>query len=198
MLTASTLVLLAAPAFAEDSDGKPMAGEISGIATYATGLAIGNSHEFASKYSFVGFNGEVMYHVRDDVSIGLTSGYQVFRGESRETVQIGDAALNAYQLRYLDTAPIFAVARYYVPVGEYMSFIPALGLGTVYTNRETNAGLVVFHEDYWHFGVAPQLGLAVHTYGPDPLIGVRYTYAVGGGDAPTESWFTAEVGVLFQ
>ena len=200
MLTASALVLLATPAFAEDSDGKPRQGEVSGIATWATGVAIGNSNEFAPKYSFVGFNGEAMYHVRDDLSIGVTSGYQVFRGEERETIQIGDgdAALNAYQLRYIDTAPILAVVRYYVAVGEYMSFLPALGVGTVYTNRETNAGLVVFHEDYWHFGVAPQLGLAVHTLGPDPLIDVKYTFAPGGEDSPTESWFTAEVGILFQ
>jgi hypothetical protein len=40
--------------------------------------------------------------------------------------------------------------------------------------------------------------LAFHTYGPDPLIQVKYTYALGGDENPTESWVSFEVGTFFE
>ena len=198
--TILALVLLAAPAYAGEARdwGEEMEGRVSGLATWSTGLAIGDSHEFAPIFGWLGFNAEIMYHAKSDLSIGLTSGYQLFRGKGRETVDVGDAALTAYQFRYLDTAPILAVARYYVDLGGAAMFYPALGVGTVYTNREVNAGFVAFHDDTWHFAVAPQVGLAIHTYGPDPLIQVKYTYAPGGDENPTESWISFELGTFFE
>jgi len=202
MRTFTTLmfVLLAMPAYAGDASdwGEEMEGRVSGLATWSTGLAIGDSHEFAPIFGWLGFNAEIMYHARSDLSIGLTSGYQLFRGKGKETVELDQATLTAYQFRYLDTAPILAVARYYVDLGGTAMFYPALGVGTVYTNREVNAGWVAVHDDTWHFAVAPQLGLAWHTYGPDPLIQVKYTYAPGGGDSPTESWISFELGTFFE
>jgi len=173
-------------------------GSVAGIGTWATGLALGKSYEFTPEYGFIGFNGELMYYVRSDVSIGLSSGYQLFLGQERSTIELGDAALNAYQFRYLDTVPIFAVGRYYVELIPELSFFPALGVGTVYTNREVLAGIVSVYDDAWHFGVAPQVGLLFHTHGPDPVIDVKYTLAPGGSEHPTEMWFTAEIGLLFD
>jgi hypothetical protein len=199
-ITMFAFVLVAAPAYAGEarSWGEEMEGRVSGLATYATGAAIGESHEFAPIYGWLGFNAEVMYHARADLSIGLTSGYQLFRGKGRETTEFDGAALTAYQFRFLDTAPILAVARYYVDLGGTAMFYPALGVGTVYTNREVNAGFVGIHDDTWHFAVAPQAGIAFHTYGPDPLLQVKYTYAPGGDENPTESWFSVELGCFFE
>jgi hypothetical protein len=198
--TMLTFVLLSAPAYAGDASswGDEMEGRVSGLATWSTGLAIGDSHEFAPIFGWLGFNAEIMYHARPDLSIGVTSGYQLFRGKGKETVELDQATLTAYQFRYLDTAPILAVVRYYVDLGGTAMFYPALGIGTAYTNREVNAGWVAVHDDTWRFAVAPQLGLAWHTYGPDPLIQVKYTYAPGGGDYPTESWVSFELGTFFE
>jgi hypothetical protein len=196
-LATVALVLVSTPVLAADpmSWDEHEEGRVTGIATWATGLAIGDSYDFAPKYGFLGFNGEVMYWARSDLSIGISSGYQLFHGKERDTVHIGDVALNSYQFRYLDTVPILAVGRYYVALGDAASFFPALGIGTIYTNREADLGLVDVHDDAWHFGVAPQVGLLFHTAGPDPLLDVKYTLAPG---SPTEMWFTAEVGALFD
>ncbi len=196
-ITTLSLVLLSAPAFA-DTWGEENVGEISGMGTWATGLAIGDSYEFTPKYGFIGFNGEIMVHVRPDLSVGLSSGYQLFLGQERSTVEIGDAALNAHQFRYLDTFPIFAVGRYFLDLGSVVSFSPALGIGTVYTNRVVELGIVAIYDDVWHFGVAPQVGLVFHTDGPDPVVNFKYTLAPTGSEHPTEMWFTAEIGLVFD
>jgi hypothetical protein len=194
------LALVSTRAFAAEplTWGETRVGEVSGIGTWATGLAIGDSYEFTPKYGFIGFNGEVMVHPRADVSVGLTSGYQLFLGQERSTVEAGDAALDAFQFRYLDTVPILAVGRYYVELSPIVSFFPALGIGTIYTNRVVDVGIVALYDDFWHFGVAPQVGLLFHTDGPDPVVDVKYNVAVGGSESPTEMWFTAEVGLLFD
>jgi hypothetical protein len=199
-MSALVLALVSSPASAQDGDswGDRNVGEVSGIGTWATGLAIGDSFEFTPRYGFIGFNGEVMLHVRPEISIGLSSGYQVFLGQERSTVTLGDAAINAFQFRYLDTVPIFAVGRYFVDIVPELTFSPALGIGAVYTNREIDIGILGVYEDAWHFGVAPQLALVLHTDGPDPLLGVKYTFAPGGSETPTEMWFTAEIGLLFD
>ena len=191
-------VLLSTPAFAQESWGEINEGEVSGIGTYATGLAVGDSFEFAPKYGWIGFNGEVLYHLKPEISLGITSGYQLFMGRERSTVEAGNAALNAYQFRYLDTVPILAVGRYYLDLGSVVAFVPALGIGTVYTNRLVDVGILALHDDIWHFGVAPQAGLLFHTDGPDLLVDAKYTFAIGGPEHPTEMWFTAEVGLLFD
>ena len=198
-LTMLTFVLLATPAYAGEtrSWGEEMEGRVSGLATWSTGLALGNSQDFAPIFGWLGFNAEIMYHPSTDFSIGLTSGYQLFRGKGEETTEFDGATLTAYQFRYLDTAPILAVGRYYVDLGDAM-FYPAIGIGTAYTNREVNAGFVGVHDDTWSFAVSPQVGLAWHTYGPDPCIQVKYTYAPGGGDYPTESWVSFELGTFFE
>jgi outer membrane protein len=199
MCTFTTLLfaLLAAPAHA-GSWGESMEGRASGLFTWATGIAIGDSNEFAPKYGFLGFHGEMIYHARADFSIGLTSGYQLFTGKGRETVEFGDAALTGYQFRFIDVVPILAVGRYYVDVGDSASLFPSLGIGTIYANREVDVGFVGVHDDTWYFGVSPQLGFAYHLPGPDPMVLVKYNFAPGGEETPTEMWFSAELGVMFE
>ena len=60
---------IAARASSEVRDNPPPAAAV-------IALAIGESHEFAPIYGWRGFNAEVMYHVRSDLSLGLTSGSQ--------------------------------------------------------------------------------------------------------------------------
>lgn len=198
--TLLALALSASPAWADAplTWGEKNQGELSVMGTWSTGLALGESHDFTPKYGFIGFNGEFMYHVASSVSIGIGSGYQLFTGQERETIESDNAAINAYQFRYLDVVPIMAVGRYYLDVSDDVTLFGALGLGTVYTNRVVDISIVAVHDDTWHFGLAPHIGALIHTPGPDGVIDVKYTYAPGGSEYPTEMWFTAEIGLLFD
>ena len=198
--TLVALALTSTPAWADSplTWGEKNEGEVSAMGTWSTGIAIGDSHEFTPKYGFIGFNGEVMYHLASSITVGVASGYQLFTGQVRETIESDNAAINAYQFRYLDVVPIFAVGRYYLDISNDLTLTGGLGLGTVYTNRVVDISIVAVHEDTWHFGLAPQIGVLVHTPGPDGVVDVKYTYAPGGSEVPTEMWFSAEIGLLFD
>jgi hypothetical protein len=118
--------------------------------------------------------------------------------KGKETVELDQATLTAYQFRYLDTAPILAVARYYVDLGGTAMFYPALGVGTVYTNREVNAGWSPFTTTPGTSPSRPSWDWRGTPTAPNPLIQVKYTYAPGGGDYPTESWVSFELGTFFE
>ena len=122
---------VATPALAAEplNWGEINQGDVSGMGTYATGIGVGGSNEFEPNFGYIGFNGEVMYHLLPYLSVGAGAGYQLFWGKERDTIELDNAALNSTQFRYLDVAPVLdrqRVLRVHPQVGEVARHVQEL------------------------------------------------------------------------
>jgi outer membrane protein len=79
------------------------------------------------------------------------------------------------------------------------SFQPYLGvgIGTMYSERNTQMGIWLVEENPWQFALKPELGLMYKfAYSNAIKLGVKY-YNGFGGDLGTQSYITVSVGVAF-
>ena len=92
--------------------------------TYSMGFGIGSMSDYISNPAWAGFNIEGHRFLKPDVSVGLTTGWNIFSEKGNYTIDLPSASISGEQGRYFNCFPILLNASYYfkskgskVPIG---------------------------------------------------------------------------------
>ena len=81
---------------------------------YIVGVPVSETSDIIDKTSWRGVNLDFSYFLKEELTIGLSGGWQVFddnRGYITETT--GTETISGYRYNYLNSFPIYATAGYY-------------------------------------------------------------------------------------
>lgn len=89
-------------------------------------------------------------------------------------------------------------ADYYLKPGEQINPFAGLGVGTMYSLRNTDMGQYTFEQDAWNFALRPEIGVLIET-SPNMSLSVtgKYYYGFEAGDLPSQSYFALNLGFVF-
>lgn len=177
---------------------KRVVGEAAMLVRYSMGLGVGETNDYTNRYSFLGVTAQFTYFAAPGVSIGVLSGWQTFYDREHTTEVVGNAALTATQLRYLDAVPILATGQYYLGDSERVHPYVGAGIGAYYTKRETWLPSWTVVNDGFHFGVMPEVGVLVTNGSTELVASVKFHYLVKSEDTPSETFMTFEIGALLR
>jgi outer membrane protein W len=168
---------------------------------YSMGFASGDLADFISQASFRGATMEFRKMVQPNIGVGLTFGWNVFYEElSRESYTVGSSTLTGKQFRYSNHFPMLLGANYYLSPGEQFNPFVGLGIGTIYTRRNTDMNLYTVEQEAWNFALQPEVGfLYTLTDGAAIYLSGRYNQGFKAGDEldGAQSYFTLNVGFSF-
>ena len=167
---------------------------------YGVAFPMGKTRsDLISKTSWRNYGFEGRYFMTGNVAVGGSFDWQVFYEETPAQVY-NDGTLNVHgkTYRYINAYPILVTGHYYLK--DYFSPGPyfGLGVGPAKIDQRTEMGLFSATDNYWHFGLAPEIGFH---YPYSPSFGlelkVRYFYALKTSSADSYSWLGLGIGLNF-
>lgn len=165
---------------------------------YSLGFTSGDMKDYVKPVSWRGFNFDYRKFVRSNVGVGFEFGWNVFYEEKAyDTYTTGKWDYSGKQYRYSNNVPILVSATYYLKPEEKISYFGGFGIGTMYSQRNTEMGQYSFQLDAWHFALKPELGIIFNSQdGVGVSLSTKYYYGVKTGDLPAEGFFTLNIGLL--
>lgn len=167
---------------------------------YPIAFPMSDLNNYISKTSFRGISFEYYRHVKQNVAVGLESGWQVFyQKENLKTYTEGTLSVSGVQYRYTNAVPIIVGGRYYKPEsnGNIVPFA-GLGLGVLYVERATDFGVYRITRDAWQFCVKPELGVLFKVHeGMDIMLAARYYAAFNANDLNGQPYLSLNIGFVF-
>ncbi|HBH06170.1 MAG TPA: hypothetical protein DDX92_06180 [Flavobacteriales bacterium] len=168
--------------------------------SYNTALPLGETNDFVDNYSW-GIGGlEWKKFMNDNVAIGMSFSWQVFRNKvNRGTVQVDDnTTVNGTQLRYLNFFPVTATATYHFnPEGSVIPYGTA-GVGAYRVLQRFDISGFVFDENTWNFGFYPEIGVIVPSGGNVNFwFNTRYHYILEAGDSFQHQFLNFNIGFCY-
>ena len=171
--------------------------------TYDTGLPIAEAADYTANFSGRGmtFNGRAF--INENVAIGGSWSWQVFREKTDEVLRFPDGDtefdVSGVQVRYINALPFLATFHYYSGFdGDTRPYV-GLGIGAYRMLQRLEIGTIGLENNTWNFGFAPEVGV----YIPMGLgntganLGIRYNYALSASDSPTYQYLNFFVGFGF-
>ena len=147
----------------------------------------GDTKDYIGEFSPRGFEIEGRYFVSPQIAIGGKVAWSgLYEKKDRTTYVYDDnTSVNSIQRRYLYSTPIMVNAAWF-PM-EYdieNTFYPylSLGVGTIYTQQETDNGMYYTDNNQWSFGVNPELGVIIK-FGPSFGLNLKAGYTYGTFDS---------------
>ena len=169
--------------------------------TYSMGFAAGDLADFISQPSFRGATVEFRKMVNPNIGVGMTFGWNTFYEEmSRESYTVGSSTLTGKQFRYSNNFPILLVGDYYLSPGEKFNPFVGLGIGTIYTRRNTDMNLYTVEQEAWNFALQPEVGFLYSlTDGAAIIVAGRFNQGFKAGNEldADQSYFSLNVGFSF-
>jgi opacity protein-like surface antigen len=165
--------------------------------TYNTALPLGETSDYIGNFSFRGAGIEARWEVAQELYVGFNTSWNVFYESVSGSFTEGTRTLTGTQYRYLNSYPLMFTA--FKGFGELGAFSPyaGLGIGGIKVDRRSEMGLWQHTENKWHFGLAPEIGTLIYTWGNfDILFSIRYNYAFKTGDTPAYSYLGINLGIL--
>jgi outer membrane protein len=176
-------------------------GQSSFNISYSMGFAAGDLADYISQPSFRGAAMEFRKMVKPNIGVGLTFGWNVFYEEmSRESYTLGSSTLTGKQYRYSNNFPMLLGGNYYFSPGEKFNPFVGLGIGTIYTRRNTDMNLYTVEQEAWNFALVPEVGFLYSlTDGAAILVAGRFNQGFKAGNEldAAQSYFTLNVGFSF-
>jgi outer membrane protein W len=128
--------------------------------TYSIGFTTGDLNEFIGNTSFRGIGLDYRKMVQPNIGVGLSFGWNVFYEElNRATYTIDNVSLTGKQYRYSNHFPMLVTGSYFLKPGEEMNPFVGLGIGTIYTKRNTDMNLYTLEQEAWNFALQPEIGI---------------------------------------
>jgi outer membrane protein len=182
---------------------------ISGVAgaqslfttSYSIGFGTGDLGSFISQPSFRGFTMDYRKMVNPNVGVGFTTGWNVFYEERPfDSYTSGDLTISGKQWRYSNHLPLLASVAYFLKPGESLNPFVGLGLGTMYTRRNTDMNLYTLEEEAWHFALQPEIGVYYELNdGGGVTVSGKFNQGFKAGDLNSnQSFFTLNFGFTFS
>jgi hypothetical protein len=167
---------------------------------YSIGFGTGDLGSYIGKTSFRGVSFDYRKLIKPNVGVGIELGWNTFyEGQSGQSYTRDNTTYSGNQYRYNNQFPmLFAVDWYSDPEGKLQPFF-GLGIGTMYSMRDTDMNLYTLKQDAWHFTLRPELGAMIEV-SPDVNLMVtgKYNYGFEAGDLPAQSYFTLNFGFVLQ
>lgn len=170
--------------------------------TYAVGFPTGDVGDFISKTSFRGANFDYRYRINPNVAVGALVGWQVFyEAKPSDTYTIDNVSLTGKQYRYSNHVPLLVTGTYFFNPDADIKPFGSLGIGTIYTRRNTDMNLYTVKQEAWNFALQPELGaeFKLNDYA-GVVVSAKYFYGMAAGNdlAKAQSYFTLNVGFAFH
>lgn len=165
---------------------------------YSIGFPVGNLSEFTQKTSFRGATLDFRKMVQPNIGVGFSVGWSVFYEElAKDTYTLDNASFTGKQYRYSNHVPMMINPTYYLKPGESLNPYVSLGIGTMYTRRNTDMNLYTLEQEAWNFLLQPEVGLqyllndafAVNISGK-----FNYGFKAGNEIDAAQSFFTLNIG----
>lgn len=164
---------------------------------YTMSLGIGDQGDYISSASFRGLTFDGRGFISDQFSMGGVFTWSTFYEKlGGATVTEGTTTLTGTQYRYINAFPMLLTAHYYTSSDPYdtRAYLGG-GLGAYKINQRTNIGTWAVVDDYWHFGIAPEVGVLIPLNMDTKLnISLKYNHAFKTKNTINYSWFALNVG----
>jgi outer membrane protein len=167
---------------------------------YSMGFGNNDVKSFISSASFRGAALEYRYLIEPKFGVGADIGWNTFyERRAYDTYTSGTVSLSGVQYRYINAMPIFAAFDYYMKPDDKVNPFIGLGVGTLYTKRNTDMNLYTIENNVWAFGLRPEAGIRVNANPSLDIILVgKYNYGFAAGGLDAQSYFNFNVGLLFK
>ena len=169
--------------------------------TYSMGFGSGDMGDFISQPSFRGANFEFQKMVAPKIGVGTSIGWNTFyQALNKDSYSYGNSTLTGKQYRYSNNVPLLATATYYFKPGEKINPFVGLGIGVIYTRRNTDMNLYTLEQEAWNFALQPQVGF-LYSMGDQAslIVSGKFNQGFAAGSELTESqsYFTLNIGFAF-
>jgi len=171
------------------------------VISFPIGLPMGDINTYIGKPSFRGINFDYRHHVNPNLALGVNVSWHVFYEElASDTYTAGTETLTGKQYRYSNHVPMAATVSYFLsPDADIMPFV-SLGIGTMYSRRNTNMNLYTLEEEAWNFLLQPEVGVQKVVENVGLHLSAKFNYGFKAGDELTEaqSFLAINVGFTFH
>lgn len=167
---------------------------------YTMSFGVGETAEYIGSPSFRGFTFEGRGFVTDELSLGGLFTWSTFYEKlGGATFTQDQTTLTGTQYRYLNAYPILFQAHYYLGTDPYEPrMYMGGGLGAYKMVQRTNVGVWSIENNYWHFGISPEVGVLFPVSMTTSLnVSFRYHYVVKTKNSPDYSWFGLSLGIAW-
>lgn len=168
--------------------------------SYSMGFTVGDLSDYIQQASFRGITLDYRKMINPNVAVGFSAGWNIFYEEKdRATYILDNQSLTGKQYRYSNHVPLYINPTYYLKPGETVNPFFTLGVGTIYSKRNTDMNLYTYELDAWNFALAPEAGIQ---YSIDDATAIsisgKFNYGFQAGELDTaQSFFTLNVGFSF-
>ena len=165
---------------------------------YDMSFGTGDLGSYISAGSFRGASAQYRYAATDNILVGIDAAWNVFyERKDYDSYTSGTQTLTGVQYRYQNQVPLLVAMDYvFTPDKDFQPYI-GVGIGTMYSERNTQMGMWYVEENPWQFAVKPEVGMMYKvSYGSALKLGLKY-YAGMGGDLDTQGYFTVSLGFAF-
>lgn len=167
---------------------------------YSMGFGTGDLGDFIDKPSFRGITLDWRKLVQPNVGVGLDIGWNVFYSEESNGVYTHEnLSISGKQWRYNNHMPILAAVDYYMKPDEQVNPFVGIGIGTMYSRRNTDMGQYTLEEEAWHFAIRPEIGVL---YEVNPALSFsltgKYYMGLEAGDLDAQNYFALNFGFVFK
>jgi opacity protein-like surface antigen len=166
---------------------------------YPVSFATGDMGQYISKTSFRGFLFEYRHNITPKLVAGVDAGWNVFyERKSFDTYTAKTISLSGVQYRYHNEFPLMATAEYFLTQDQMFQPYVGLGIGTIYSERNTEMGIYYMLQDAWQFALRPEIGTLLNVSDKVSFkLSVKYYNGFKGGDLDTQSYLSVCGGIAF-
>jgi outer membrane protein len=168
--------------------------------SYSVGIPVGDLSDYIQKASWRGMTLDFRKMVNPNVGVGFSFGWNVFYEDmGRDTYTIDNQSLTGKQYRYSNHFPMYVNPTYYLKPDETINPFFSLGIGTIYTLRNTDMNLYTLEQEAWNFALAPEVGFH-YTIDDATAVTVsgKLNYGFKAGEINSDqSFFTLNLGFSF-
>lgn len=167
---------------------------------YSVGVPFMDLNDYTSEISFRGLAVEYRSLLTPNVGIGFDAGWNVFYEEKGfSTFTDGTESLSGYQYRYSNDIPLLLAGSYYFMPEYTINPYASVGVGTVYSKRDTDLGSVRFTNDTWHFALKPEVGV-IYQFNEKlgAKLSAKYYQMFSNDDFDNQSYLSVNLGIVLR
>jgi outer membrane protein len=165
---------------------------------YVVAIPTNDLRDYISETSFRGAAIEYHSKITPNIALGGSIGWNSFYQKNPYgTYEDGTASLSGIQYRYSSAMPLYISGLYFFKEENTFDPFVGLGIGAVYTIRDTDMGIYRWEEDTWNFSLRPEVGLMFAIKDRvGAKLALRYNQAFKTDEMKDQSFFSFAIGVI--
>lgn len=166
---------------------------------YSIGMPAADLADYTGETSFRGIGLEYQHVLGSRLALGISGGINTFYEQEFTTLTEGTSSLTGIQYRYTNNLPLMATVSYFLATEQRLLPYAGLGIGTLYSLRDTEIGTISLSEDAWAFSLRPELGVIYQVSEGFALkAAATYIQAFDTPELGNQSYGTFDVGIVLS